>query len=113
MEAKIKGNDFGVFLSALGNAGRPSAPNVELPSMLLSYLLAHEDPVPVGEILEKTPVSIGSMASVLDTLSSAKLVQLTTVGTSERVQLTDIGRKVAAMGVVSPAADLWSKAGAA
>jgi hypothetical protein len=108
MEPKTKGNDFGVFLNALGNASRPVTPSAGLPNMLLGYLLSHEGPTPVGEILEKTPVSIGSLASVLDTLCSAKLVELTTVGTSERVQLTDIGRKVAAIGVVAPAAGIWS-----
>ncbi len=114
MPVNTKGNDFGVFLDALGNAARPVTPSAGLPNMLLSYLLSHEGPTPVGDILEKTPVSIGSLASVLDTLCSAKLVELSTVGTSERVQLTDIGSKVAALGVVPPAADVWNvKVGAA
>jgi DNA-binding transcriptional ArsR family regulator len=106
MESNTKGNDFGVFLDALGNADRPGTPNTGMPNMLLTYLLSHEGPTPVGEILEKTSVSIGSLASVLDTLRSAKLIELTTAGTSERVQLTDIGRKVAALGVL-PATVGW------
>src|SRR5258706_15498707 len=109
MKATSKGNDFGVLLNALGDSGRVAPSSAGLPNFLFEYLLSHEGPTPVGEILEKTPVSIGSLASVLDTLRNAKLVELTTVGTSERVALTDIGRRVAEMGLIPTSTAGWGQ----
>ena len=103
MAATIKGNDFGVFLDVLGEGNKTPPQSSASPNVVLEYLLSHDGPIPVAEILDQTPISISSFAAMLDTLVSAKLVKLTTAGTSERLELTDIGRKVAELGLIGTA----------
>jgi predicted transcriptional regulator len=91
------GNDFGAFLGTLNKESYSATPtqNQHSHNTVLGYLFTRDHPTPVSELVTQTPMSFGALASALDTLKNARLVEVTAQGNNEIVELTDIGRQVA------------------
>ena len=101
-----KGNDFGAFLGTINQAMGSSSSGMAnymqsdpaAKQVVWDYLVSHKK-ASIAQLMSSTPISYGAMASALDSLRGANLVQVTQSGNEEFVEITPTGQQVADIGL--------------